>query len=345
MITINDLINDGYAHWNEPERLARIGAELESRSRLTQARVFLDRAIALDPLNPEPYATLAFAYFRSPGNMSEQGENAMVDGIEATDSDFLKAWYVAFQEDESVATLLIEDVKNSPDLTVQFTLAGSLLWRGRNEESYNLYQKTLALVPEGATPKGLDSYCSSMCWMAGQHPEINLEEDVLPIVKNLIRTAPDSYSNRAIELQIFQVLKNWEKVKETALSILREFPDEETTMLALAIACEKLGELDHAILWLNRAIGAKPSFARARVTLAKIYESQEKIALAEEVMREIPVAFPEYTFGNIQLAVFLYKNGKEDEATAIFRSAYGKLRPWEKSSAEQSPEGKAMLNR
>lgn len=58
MITINDLINDGYAHWNEPERLARIGAELESRSRLTQARVFLDRAIALDPMNPEPYATL-----------------------------------------------------------------------------------------------------------------------------------------------------------------------------------------------------------------------------------------------------------------------------------------------
>lgn len=62
-------------------------------------------------------------------------------------------------------------------------------------------------------------------------------------------------------------------------------------------------------------------------------------------MREIPVAFPEYTFGNIQLAIFLYKIGKEEEATAIFRATYGKLRPWEKTSAEQSPEGKAMLNR
>ncbi|MBK9249974.1 MAG: hypothetical protein IPM69_18180 [Ignavibacteria bacterium] len=343
MNTINDLINDGYAHWNEPERLARIGAELESRTRLTQARVFLERSIELDPLNPEPYSNLSFAYFRMPGNFAKQGEKAIVDGIEATDSDFLKAWYVAFQEDDSVATLLIEDVKNSTDLLVQFTLAGSLQWRGEMDASYDLFKKTFALVPEGTTPKGLEMYCSALCWMAGQYPEINLEADILPIVKNLIRSAPDTYSHRAIELQIFQVLKNWEMVKDTALRILRDFPDEETTMLALAIAYDKLQDFDRAILWLNRAIGTKPSFARARVLLAKIYETQEKVVLAEEVMREIPVANPDYTFGNIQLAVFLYKIGKLDEATALFRPAFQKLKPWEKTSVEQSPEGKAML--
>lgn len=87
--------------------------------------MFLDRAIALQSYesrtlrNPR-IRVLPFA---------REGENAMVDGIEATDSDFLKAWYVAFQEDESVATLLIEDVKNSSDLTVQFTFAESALAR------------------------------------------------------------------------------------------------------------------------------------------------------------------------------------------------------------------------
>lgn len=35
-----------------------------------------------------------------------------------------------------------------------------------------------------------------MCWMAGQHPEINLEEDVLPIVKNLILHVSDPEQSR-----------------------------------------------------------------------------------------------------------------------------------------------------
>lgn len=345
MKTIADIIKEGYAHWNEPDRLAQIGAELESRTRLSEARTFLERSIALAPENPEPYTSLAFAYFRDNGSQAEDGEKTFVDGIEATNSDFLKAWYVAFQEDETIASLLIDEVKNSKDLAVQFTLAGSLLWRGKADESYDLYKKTIALVPEGTAPKGLDSYCSSMCWMISQKPEINLENDVLPHVKNIIKAAPESYGNHALELQVYQALQNWEKVKETAHRILKAFPDEETTMLALAIAYEKLEDHDHAIIWLNRAIGAKPSFVRARVNIAKIYEKQGKLELAEEIMREIPIANPGYNFGKINLSIFLYRNGKQDEAQELFRAGYSKLKPWEKSGVENSPEGKAMLEK
>ena len=345
MKTILDLIHDGYSHWNEPERLAVIGAELESRTRLPQARIFLERSIELAPDNAEPYTSLAFACFRDSVNLSEDGEKAFVDGIENTNSDVLKAWYAAFQEDDSIATLLIEDVRQSEDISVQFTLAGSLLWRGLTDESYAVFQKAIARMPEGATPKGLDSYCSSMCWMSSQKPEVNIERDILPHVKNLIRSSPESYSYRALELQVYQVLKNWEKVKEVALGILRDFPDEETTMLALGIACEKLEEYDHAIIWFNRAIGAKSSFVRARINLAKIYEKQEKIEIAEEIMREIPTANPSYNFGKINLSVFLYRIGKHDDAVGIFRPAYNKLRPWEKTSVGNSPEGKAMIEK
>lgn len=345
MKLLTHLIHDGYSHWNEPERLAQIGAELESRTRLHEARTFLERAITLAPENPEPYTSLAFAYFRDSVNHAEAGEKTLVDGIEATNSDILKAWYAAFQEDDSIATLLIEEVRPSDDISVQLTLAGSYLWRGLTDESYDLFRKTITLIPEGATPKGLDSYCSSMCWMSSQKPDINLERDVLPHVKNLIRSSPESYSNRALELQVFQVLKNWEKVKDVALGILQDFPDEETTMLALAIAYEKLEDLDHAIIWLNRAIGAKPSFVRARINVAKIYEKQEKIELAEEIMREIPIANPDYNFGRINLSVFLYRIGKHDEALSLFRPAYSKLKPWEKTAVENSPEGKALIEK
>ncbi len=345
MKLLTHLIRDGYSHWNEPERLVQIGTELESRTRLQEARTFLERAIELAPENPEPYTPLAFAYFRDSVNHAEEGEKTFVEGIEATNSDILKASYVAIQEDDSIATLLIEEVKSSDDISVQFTLAGSLLWRGLTDESYDLYQRTITMVPVGATPKGLDSYCSSMCWMISQKPDINLERDVLPHVKNLIKSSPESYGNRALELQVFQVTKNWEKVKEVALGILRDFPDEETTMLALAIAYEKLEDLDRAIIWLNRAVGAKPSFVRARIHVAKIYEKQEKIELAEEIMREIPIANPDYNFGRINLSIFLYRIGKHDEALSLFRSAYSKLKPWEKTGVENSPEGKAMIEK
>jgi tetratricopeptide (TPR) repeat protein len=166
---------------------------------------------------------------------------------------------------------------------------------------------------------------------------------VLPYLERLIRFLPNVYNYRALKIQLFQTLKDYKAVQRVALETLAAFPDEETTMVALASAYEKVGDDERAVLWYNRAIGAKPSFARARTMLGKLYERLGKTAIAEEVFREIATSFPEYYAGKLEIAYFLRRIGKQSEATSLFRYAYDHLKTFEKATVEQHPDGKQFM--
>lgn len=332
MATIIDLVNAGYRHWNEPGRLVEIAEELEARSRLEQARLFLERALALAPEDyPKAYYTLAFTYFRDSGNRGEDGENALMDGIEATDSDIVKAWYAAMLEDDALSEILLTEVRENTDISVQFALAGALHWRGRVEEALALFRETVARVPTGETPDGLDTFCSSLIWMKSSGLNVDLDMEVKPRLADVVRNYPDRYTALSMTLQYFQALRDWQSVVNAAQQLLTVIPDEETTMLALGIAYRNLEQYDNAIMWLNRAIGVKPSFARARVVLAAMYEKTGKPELAEAVALEIPSANPGYAVGKLQAADVLRRLGKTEQAVAMFREGYGSLKPYEKN--------------
>lgn len=321
--------------------------ELESRSRLAHARAILERALQIDPLShPEWYLSLAFAHFREvAGNFAADGERIIIDGIEETDSDYLKASYLSMLEGgdaEDIADM-VNYLASSDDLSVRFALGHSLLWRGEQERALKLLRETVEMLGEGEIALGLDSYCGAMNWMRGQGMEIDLEHEVLPYVERLIQARPNVYNYRALKIQMYQTLKQYDNVQASALQALEVFPDEETTMVALASAYEKLGDDDSAILWYNRAIGAKPSYARARTMLGKLYERLGKMALAEQVFREIAGAFPEYYVGKVEIAYFLKRIGKNKEATSLFRYAYDHLKTFEKAAVEQHPEGKQFM--
>ncbi len=342
--TIPFLVQKAYQHWDNAEIVGTIGVEMESRSRLPLARTLLGRALELDPIShPEWYANYAFAHFRDVGNLSSDGERIFVDGIEETDSDFLKASYLMIQEAEEVAQRIIEDIEHSQDLSVQFAFGYALMWRGEQERAWNVLSKAIANLGEGATPLGLDLYCASMNWMRGQGGRINMHTECLPYLARLIVHAPNVYNYRGLKVQMFQVLQDYVSVRDTALETLAIFPDEETTMYALAMAYHRLGDDDNAIAWYNRAIGAKPSFARARVQLGKIYEQRKQLDLAEHVFREIATAFPEYQMGKIDTAYFLHRIGKYDEAKALFRFGYDRIKPFERATVENHPEGKVLF--
>ena len=75
---ITDLLHKGYTSWNQPETLVEVGMELESRSRLSEAQLFLKRAIELDPKNfPQAYVILAYSFMRE--NKPEDGEIAFTN--------------------------------------------------------------------------------------------------------------------------------------------------------------------------------------------------------------------------------------------------------------------------
>jgi tetratricopeptide (TPR) repeat protein len=366
--TIAELLTLAYSNWDNAELLGRIGTELESRSRLEAARDVLGRALELAPFaHPEWYLSLAFAHFRDVSNISGEGERILIDAIEDTDSDFLKAAYLSVLEgdtgaDEGIADL-IEYLAESNNLSVRFALGHSLLWRGDAETSLVMLREAIAALPDDtsndaaslAVPLGLDMYCGAMNWMRGQGHDIDLRSEVLPVLRRLIAAHPHVYNYRALTIQLFQTLRDYAAVRDTAHETLAVFPDEETTMVALASAYEKLGSdalqntsdsqtySQMAVLWYNRAIGAKPSYARARQMLGRLYERRGELVLAEQVFREIPIAFPAYTLGRLELSYFLHRTGRTSEALSLFRYGYDHLKTFEKSGVEQHPEGKMLL--
>jgi tetratricopeptide (TPR) repeat protein len=350
--TIPFLIETAFTHWEgahaDAETLGRIGVELESRSRLPEARAVLERALFLSPLqHPEWYLSLAFAHFRDvTGNYSPDGERLMTDGIEETDSDYLKASYLAmFDGNQNEAELrdMIDYLTASDDVSVRFALGHSLLWRGEAERALVLLREAVQTLNDDDVPLGLDSYCGALNWMRGQGMAIDLPGEVQPYLARLVHFYPNVYNYRALTIQMHQTLRDYDAVRTAALETLRNFPDEETTMLALGTASERQGNDVEAALWYNRAIGAKPSFARARIMLGKLYERTGSLMLAEQTFREIAGAFPEYHAGKVEIAYFLKRKGNLAEATSLFRYAYDHLKTFEKASVEQHPEGKQFV--
>ena len=344
--TIEYLIDDAYTHWNNAGHVARIGIELESRTRLDIARKFLRRALYLDPTgNPEWYSYLAFACFRDVKKMDEEGELALTEGIEKTNSDYLKANYSAFMEEEQAAEDMIEQTRSSKDPAVGFAVGFALNWRGRMDEAMEQFRSVVAKLADDEFPMGLEDYVFGLTWAKAQGHDIDLDDYALPTINRLIAHDPLRYQYRTIKIQTLQVLQRWEEVMEACRETLLIMPDEETTMLARGIALEKLGNADEALLWYSRAIGSKPSFARARLNISKILEKKGEIDKAEEYLREIPVAFPEYTFGNIFLSFFQQRNNKLDAALQSFENSYALLKNHEKPMVARYPEGKELLKR
>ncbi|TAE23730.1 MAG: hypothetical protein EAZ92_14305 [Candidatus Kapaibacterium sp.] len=345
--TIPYLLELAYTNWDNAELLGKIGVEMEARTRLDIARRVLERALFLNPLHhPEWYLSFAFAHFRdTTGNFSGDGEKILIDGIEETNSDYLKASYLSlFEGNSEELAELIEDLRSSEDLSVRFALGHSLLWRGDTDDACSLLRATIAEIDENAVPLGLEAYCGAMNWMRGQGMAIDLEHEVLSHLQRAIHSSPDVYNYRALQIQAFQTLRDYKRVAEAAHETLLHFPDEETTMFALATAYEKLDNQTNALLWYNRAIGAKPSYARARVMLGKLYEQRGELDAAESVFRDIGIANPSYNMGKLEIAYFLKRIGKEKEAVALFRYAYDRLKTFEKASVEQHPEGKIFVN-
>ena len=338
---IQELLLHAEQHWNDASVLVDIGIELESRSRLPESRRILERAIGLSPQGfPEAYAALAFAHFRDVQSTDEKGELALIQGLEATDSDLLKAWYIAFLDDAPTRDYFIEYLSEQNNPLVHIILGHALLWQGMHEESYAVLQDAFsALGPDYLEdlPKELQVYCSSLVWLQGIMPSLQSDVISLPILHALQQKYPNVYSHYATEITALQVAKKWNEVIEACKKTLAVFPDEETTMLAMALANDKCGESTIALEWLEKAIAAKPSFARARMVAARILQSLKKHAEAEELMLQIPTANPHYALGFLHVAIFLYDKGEVNRALELYRHGYANLKPYEKAQMDAHP--------
>ena len=94
-----------------------------------------------------------------------------------------------------------------------------------------------------------------------------------------------------------------------------------------------------------RSAGLEPPAAAvtgARLGLAKLYESLDRIDQAVETAREVPEANPGYALGTLQAAVIMDRHGYTDDAIALVHSTKDRLAPWMHHMIERDENLRAL---
>jgi tetratricopeptide (TPR) repeat protein len=344
MTTIEALLVEAYSSWDDATVLSRTGRELQDRNRLGPACEILERAVEIRPAGePDDWAYLAFAHMR--GFRHREGLEAIRRGIEATDADALRSLLAGYSDDEAEKEALNEALADSDDPAVVTGRISRRFYAGEHADALAEMRGLHEASPED------EEIGASLCWMLmgglrmGVVEESDLRELSLPYLDRRIAAEPARSGPVMMKLMALDAMRDWEGILELTAAGLERFPDEETLMQFRGRALRETGDLDHAVAYLNRAIGAKPSFAGARIDLGKTYEALEKHDLAEEVFREIPVANPDYSPGPISLALFLSRRERWEEAEEVFLDAWPKLPSWVRGSINGNPDAQPLLER
>jgi len=342
MATIEQLLHEAYSHWDDGPRLARLGREIHDRNRLDHAQRVLGRAVELVPDDTEAWAHLSYAHFRSLDD--EQGREVLRRGIDVTGRDGLKSTLASFSEGEE-ASRLREELTDSTDPRARAGLLSDRFWSGDKEAAF---QELKDLVAEHV---GEDAPADTLIWLlirakhANAIEGLDFHEEGIPLLDERIARRPDEIGAWSMKLMMLGAEQDWDGILETTRAALEHFPDDESVMQLRARAYREKGDEDHALLWFNRAIGAKPSFAGARIELAKLYEKQGKLDLAEEVFRDLQIANPHYAFSPLSLALFLSRRERWEEAETLFLQAWRTMPEFLKPSVLGNPDADPLLQR
>lgn len=349
MNTILDLVDRGLTHWDDAAVLVSVGAELEERSRFVQARPFLERAIALDPEGqPKAYIHLTYSYFRDNSqDGGEKGIEILRKGLAATQSDLIRAILggVLGPDESAEAVDLLRDATEHHRDVHPLTIAAIWMWRGGADHALEIMGDVHEAIATALASNDPDlmSDVAGLCFRLRLMEKLELDTaDIEPLHDECMQIAPERFSSYSVPMMIYRGTEQWEQLGRVCMMALRYMPDEETVMHNLAIANRELGDLRHAEKWYQRAIGAKPSFAGARLGLAKLLESQERIDEALEIAREVPMTNPGYALGTLQAAVILDRHGYSDEAVTLVQGAKDRIASWMHHVIERDEQLRAL---
>lgn len=348
--TIPALLEKGYTHWEDASVLSHLAWELNDRNRLTYATIFADRAIELAPRTcTGAYLAKFFILLRN----LQSTERTIIDatrdilsqGYQWTGSGAIRAWSSMLLEDEQEAMTWMKEAESDTSPEAQIAIAGMLSWwRGKQDEGYNaLLSFAHAHQPDDSLYWG--DYCYFMLSQKSRGKDVDLEQDIIPRLRVLQHSYPDSIDFRRMLIRSYMAMAKAEDAMAECLEAIRYFPDDETLMFTLGNLYEKANEDTQALLWYHRAIGAKPSYVGARLSAAAIYERQQNLGIAEFLLREIPFVNPEVGYGAIELAYFLFRHNKQEEAISIFSEAWNRLYEGAKMRVAHHDIGKQLLER
>ena len=342
MATIEKLLHEAYTHWDDGARLSHLGQEIHDRNRLDHAQRVLERVVELAPDDVEAWAHLSYAYFRALDD--EKGRAVLRKGVETTGSDALKSTLLNFTDGEE-AERLRGELESSSDPGARAGRISERFWAGEKEEALAELRQLIEDNP------GEDGPRETLLWMMirAKHSNaiegLDLHDEAIPIADERIARSRDRVSAWSLKLMMLAAEKDWDGVLETTAKALEVFPDEETVMQFRARAFREKEDEDRAIQWYQRAVGAKPTFAGARIELAKLYEKQEKLEIAEEVFRDLLVANPDYPFSPVSLALFLARREQWEEAERLMVDVWPSFPEFLRGAVLDNPDAKPLLDR
>lgn len=345
MRTIESLISDAHANWDDASALYPIGRELHDRNRLPWARKALERCVELDPkAEPDAYAYLSYTWYRD--SNAPRGDDALRRGIEATDSDDLRSTLSNFTSDQEERARLREAIAGCEAPTVKAAVLAQDVYTA--EDAATALERLQAYAAEHADVMDIqENLLWALLSAKGRKlvEGLDLHEVAIPLADRKIAADPDEVFGYWMKCQMLIMEEDWAGVLATTEAALARFPDDETMMQFRGRACRKTGDETRAMDWFSRAIGAKHSFAGARVELAKIHEDNGRLEVAEAIFREIPVANPDYAPGPISIALFLSRRERWEEAEETLLAAWPKLPEWYRGQFVKNPDAKALLER
>lgn len=341
MRTIEGVLAELADHWDDAPALARLGAELHSRNRLDHAIRVLSRALEIDPkVDPDAWQQLSFAYYRN--WRDKEGTETLRKGIEATDSDSIRASLGFFLSDEEELATLWARLETSPEPSVRLACAARRFYNGE-AGGLDAARKILAENPEDQDT--IHQFLWLLLSASARGADVDLRAEGLPLTGMVIAEEPAGTFGAWMKIRMLLKLEDHDGVLEETGRILALLPDDETFMQFRGQAYREKGDLDRAIACFSRAIGMKQNFAGARVDLGKLYEKQGRLDLAEETFREIPVANPGYPVGPMSLAFFFARQGRLDEAETLFVETWPGLPSFVKGSLSASPDMALLKDR
>jgi len=334
MTTIPDLVRTAYENWNNAAVLADVGRELEERTRFEVARVFLKRAIELAPADhPFAYINLAFTHFRDNVSHEDVGLNILAGGIEATNSDLVRTIYASYlpeERDEEARELLNTAAQNLRGVHIA-TVASIAVWRIGPERALEMLGDIHVHLKQLLAGADVDSLSDlvTLCVRLHMQKLFDIETiDLAHACSVIASLQPERIRSHNGPTSVYHTLKRWPELEQAALNALRHLPDDESMLMFVAIAAEGAGDILKAEQWYQRAIGAKLSFAGARIRLARMWDANGQAERAIDMVREMIAANPDYAFGYVQASTMLNKHGHTDEALRLMKHAKPNLSPW-----------------
>lgn len=300
------------------------GCRLSEAGRCREALDCFDRALALEPEDPEAlfWAGQERMHLCDFGKAEELLQLAWSRDPQLVGSARLLArlWLEHLHRPDLSRELIAEARALHPDnLGLLKSEADLLLALHEPRRASELYEQVLRAEPEdGEARDGLAVACNELAFELHQQGQT---EEAVFWLRRALHVTPD-WSGLHVNLgQMFAALGRHRLACKEFLAAAEEDPYDPVATFNLARLTRRLGETEQAIAWFGKTLDLDDDYPDARPELASLLYEQGQHARAVDLLEEEVLRDPSCPICHHNLALALLQTGQPDRAQAHLERA------------------------